>query len=290
MEYSTITPPLDRYQTPALLAVVVLAILALALLDSHIALGGNSSALADTVAPQAGVELPVVWGTLGTQLVRKGVIDREKFVSLYGELSAEETQLLDGENSGRLRIARENASYLLNLFWALGLANANSALTDAEGMENPAYGGAGSFASTGGWTLSRGSAMGHYGAYTLIPLTEAQGRLVKKVADGIYRPCCDNPTSFPDCNHGMAMLGLLELMASQNVSEEEMWKTALAVNSYWFPDTYETIATYLARRGVKWGDADPREVLGKEYSSYSGFARVLEAVGPRTGSGASCGV
>ena len=30
-----------------------------------------------------------------------------------------------------------------------------------------------------------------------------------KIAKGIYRPCCNNSTYFPDCNHGMAMLGLL---------------------------------------------------------------------------------
>jgi hypothetical protein len=281
---------LDRYPLPVLVAVAALGFFMVALLDSRIAAGTDYSALAEAVAPREGVELPVVWGVLGARLVESGAIDREKFAALYGELSAEEARLLDGENHGRLRMTRENAGYLLNLFWALGLANASPVLTDTDGMENPAYGGAGNFASTGGWTLARGSAMEYYGAHALVPLTEAQERLVKRIADGIYRPCCDNPTSFPDCNHGMAMLGLLELMASQNVSEEDMWKVALAVNSYWFPDTYETMAVYLAGQGVAWKDAEAREVLGKEYSSYSGFTRVLEAVGPRGNSGASCSV
>jgi len=48
----------------------------------------------------------------------------------------------------------------------------------------------------------------------------------------------------------MAMLGLLELMAAQGVGEEEMYKAALAVNSYWFPDTYLTIAEYMQNKGI----------------------------------------
>src|SRR3989344_7376730 len=105
-------------------------------------------------------------------------------------------------------------------------------------MTNPEYGGAGNFASTGGWTLAKGDAMDHYSAHPFIMLSREHQELVERVSKGIYRPCCNNSTHFPDCNHCMAMLGLLELMASQGVSEEDMWKAALAVNSYWFPDTY----------------------------------------------------
>jgi hypothetical protein len=47
----------------------------------------------------------------------------------------------------------------------------------------------------------------------LIPLTAEQQALVEEVAAEIYRPCCNNSTLFPDCNHGMAMLGFLELLA-----------------------------------------------------------------------------
>ncbi|KKW33657.1 MAG: hypothetical protein UY80_C0036G0001, partial [Parcubacteria group bacterium GW2011_GWB1_53_43] len=92
-------------------------------------------------------------------------------------------------------------------------------------------------------------------------------------------------------NHGMAMLGLLELMASQGVSEEDMYKTALVVNAYWFPDTYLTIARYLAAQGVKWEDADPKKLLGAEYSSGSGYQQILTHVAPlEGGSGGGCSV
>ena len=117
-------------------------------------------------------------------------------------------------------------------------------------MVDPKYGGAGNFASTGGWTISKSSPMDHYSRHSLVVLTEEQQILVEKISRGVFRPCCGNSTHFPDCNHGMAMLGLLELMASQGVSEQDMWKTALIVNSYWFPDTYITLATYMKNKGV----------------------------------------
>ena len=157
-------------------------------------------------------------------------------------------------------------------------------------MSDPAYGGAGGFASTGGWTLAKGSAMDHYSMHTFVTQTPEQQELVEKVSKNIYRPCCDNPTHFPDCNHGMAMLGLLELMASQGVGEEEMYEAALAVNSYWFPDVYQTIATYMLQRDTLWKEVDAREVLGRDYSSASGYARIVSLVAPRSGGGASCGV
>ena len=133
----------------------------------------------------------------------------------------------------------------------------------------------------------------HYGKYKLISLTTEQQQLVDKVSEGIYRPCCNNSTHFPDCNHGMAMLGLLELLASQGASEEEVYRVALAVNSYWFPDTYITIAAYKQDQGVEWKDVDAKEVLGVDYSSASGFAKIASQVtasSKSSGGGGGCGV
>jgi len=88
----------------------------------------------------------------------------------------------------------------------------------------------------------------------------------------------------------MAMLGLLELMASQGVSEEEMYKAALAVNSYWFPETYLTIATYMQQRGVEWKDVSPKEMLSAPYSSSSGYANISSKVAlpPQGHGGGGC--
>ena len=258
------------------------------LLPAAIIMAGVIIALGIVYQPQSSVrvvkeaplkekfELPVIWNNLGRQLVEAGVIDGERFKKLYiGE--EEYDKLLNSNNLGKLEITRENAGLLLNLFWALGLANKNEILEKGE-MANPKYGGVGNFASTGGWTIAQGNAMEHYSRHKFFDLTPEQQTLVDKVSKGIYRPCCGNSTHFPDCNHGMAMLGLLELMASQGVSEQDMWKTALTVNSYWFPDTYLTIASYLKGKGMEWKDMDPQEILGVNYSSAQGYAKIAAEI------------
>ena len=250
------------------------------------------SALEEAVLPSAHILLPVSWGDLGTKLISAGVIDEKKFKALYqeqGQFTREYENLLSGTENGKLAITEDNARYLLNLFWALGLANSNPILSSGE-MMNERYGGAQNFASTGGWTMAVGNTMDHYSRHKFFDLTAEQQALVDKVSRGIYRPCCANSTHFPDCNHGMAMLGLLELMASQEVSEQDMWKTALIVNSYWFPDTYLTIASYMKGRGVEWKDVNPQEILGANYSSAQGYAKIAaEVVKPQRQQG-SCGI
>ena len=238
------------------------------------------SKLEEKVLPSKGVTLPVTWGNLGVKLAEAGVIDADKFKTIYeqrGQYTEENRKLLEGINNGQIKITNENSGYLLNLFWALGLANKNEILEKGE-MMDPRYGGAGNFASTGGWTIAKGNAMDHYSKHIMFNLTPEQQALVDKVSRGIYRPCCGNSVHFPDCNHGMAMLGLLELMASQGASEQEMWKTALIVNSYWFPDTYLTIATYTKGKGIDWKDVNPQEILGAEYSSSQGYANISAQV------------
>src|SRR3989344_4647524 len=177
------------------------------------------------------------WKNLGLQLVEAGVIDQEKFENLYtarGGLSESDKEMLYGRNNRDFKITPENSGMALHMLWAFGLANKNPILEKGP-MMNPKYGGAGRFASTGGWTLGKGNAMDHYSMHSLATLTSGQQALVEKVAKNIFRPCCKNSTYFPDCNHGMAMLGLLELMASQGANEDEMNKKALEVNALWFP-------------------------------------------------------
>ncbi|MBI4385699.1 hypothetical protein HY573_02620, partial [Candidatus Parcubacteria bacterium] len=93
--------------------------------------------------------------------------------------------------------------------------------------------------------------------------------------------------------HGMAMLGLLELLAAQGVSEAETYRAALAVNSFWFPDQYATIARYFASKGIAPRSVDPKEILGAAYSSGSGFRQIASLVPPEADkrqSGGGCGV
>ena len=253
----------------------------------------NVISLEDTVLPPEGVVIPVVWGDLGIQMARAGVIDAERFEALYegrGGLSDETKALLYGENNGAIKITAKNSGEVLNLLWALGLGNKNDILDNGP-MMDPRYGGAGRFASTCGWTVARGDSMEHYSQHQFVALTADQQALVERVSKNIYRPCCNNPTYFPDCNHGMAMLGLLELMASQGVGEKEMYTAALQVNAYWFPDTYLTIAQYLTSKGIEWKNADPKELLGAKYSSGSGYQQILlQVTEPAQKSGGGCGV
>ena len=250
--------------------------------------------LEDAVLPPAGIVLPVVWGDIGAKMISAGVVDGEKFEQIYanrGGLDDETRNLLYGDSNGNLKITPDNSGVILNLLWALGLGTKNDILEEGP-MADKRYGGAENFASTGGWTLARGDTMSHYSRHSFVVLTQEQQKLVERVSQNIYRPCCGNSTYFPDCNHGMATLGLLELMASQEVSEEEMYKIALQVNSYWFPDTYLTIATYMKNKGIEWKDVNPQEVLGVNYSSASGYRRIAAqvTVSQQHSSGSGCGV
>ena len=246
------------------------------------------------VLPESGVVLPVRWGDLGKRLVDSGTIDLKKFEALYaqrGGLDEETKKLLTGNNNGQLVISKDNANTVLNLLWALGLANKNEILEKGPMVDKKYGGNAGNFASIGGWTLATGNPMNHYSRHSMIPLTSEQQLLVEGVSQNIYRPCCGNSVYFPDCNHGMAMLGLLELMASQGVNEADMYKAALAVNSYWFPDTYLNIAQYLKSKKITWNKVSPKEILGANFSSASGYQQILKQIQPTTnGKGSSCGV
>ncbi len=253
----------------------------------------NISALENAVIPQGGITLPVVWGDLGKKMVAAGVIDETQFNALYasrGGVPTSTKALLDNADNGNLVITQQNAGTLLNLLWAFGLSNKNPILEKGP-MQNPQYGGAANFASTGGWTLAVGSAMNHYSAHPFVTLTADQQSLVETVSKNIYRPCCGNSTYFPDCNHGMAMLGLLELMAAQGATDSEMYQAALVANSYWFPDTYLTIAQYFASKGVNWSAVDPKTVLGANYSSAQGYQTIQSQIQPVQGkSSGGCGV
>lgn len=232
------------------------------------------------VLPRDGVGFPVAWGDLGKKLSDAGVIDAQKFEALYagrGGMTEEMKSLLSGSNNGRLKLTPENSGYVLNLLWALGLSQQSEILTKGPIMNTPSVRPE-QFASTGGWTLASGDTMSHFAKHNFLNLTASQQKLVENVAKNIYRPCCGNSTYFPDCNHGMGMLGLLELMASQGVSEADMYKGALYANAYWFPDSYLVIASYFKNQGISWDKVDPKLALSSAYSSSGGFQNIAGQV------------
>lgn len=287
-------PPPTKYQVIAACAIAVSLIIIIAMqknpkLSKKSAIsktGKVNVALVNknlqSLPPTEGVTLPVKWNDLGERMISAGIIDEQKLNDLYkkrGGLTNEEKKLLYQSDNPTIKISLSNANFILNVLWGLGIANKNDIL-DSGPMNDPANGGAANFASTGGWTLGKNNSMEYYSKYNLISLTKQQQQLVERVSKNIYRPCCDNSTYFPDCNHGMAMLGLLEMMASQNINEKDMYKFALEVNYYWFPGTYRTAAKYLAYKKSSWDKTDPKLILGNTYSSASGSSNILSSIDP----------
>ncbi len=236
------------------------------------------SALFEQVNPPDGYELPVQYGDFAPQLVAAGVIDYAGFVQLYQEIGSPMTDqhiaILTKGSDTPIVFNQGNQHFLLNLFWALGLANQNKILTDGPMMSNGKEQVV-NFASTGGWTLASEPVGELYASQSIISLTDEQQKQLEDVASGVYRPCCDNPTHFPDCNHGMAMLGLLELMASQGASVAEMFDAAKYANAFWFPQqSLELAVLFKTAKNVEFTQVDASQVVGQQLFSGSGFQAV----------------
>lgn len=231
-------------------------------------------------------KLPVRYGQLGPKLIEAGAIDFDRFASaLDGQgksLTDAQRRLLRDGGDDFVRIDRADALFLLDFFWAVGLSNRNPILNDGP-MGRLGRDRIGGFASTGGWTLGARPATELYAGTPLVTLTgEAQERLAR-VAQQLYRPCCDNPTYFPDCNHGMAMLGLLSVLASGGADEDELFQSAAAANAVWYPQQYREVGIYLAAQERKLDRVEARELVSPELASGSGYRAVhgaLEARGP----------
>ena len=252
------------------------------------------------VNPPEGYPLPIQLGDLGSRLVASGAIDYQKFSQLYSEagqpLTDEQIAILAKSSNQPIAIKSDNAYFLLNFFWAVGLTDQNTILTKGVMMR----GGKdqiGNFASTGGWTIGSRSPIELYAATPLFTLNDEQQRRLEEVAHSVYRPCCNNPTDFPDCNHGMAMLGLLELMAAQGATVDEMFQAAKYVNAFWYPQQSRELAlAFKAAQDMDFATIDARELTSINLSSGIGFQGVhqwlakngLLQQGP--GSGNNCGV
>ncbi|GEM_PF-3139990 len=256
--------------------------------------------LLSQINPPEGYTLPVKFGKIGPQLIASGAIDRDRFVKLYEQagqpLTAAQLAILTQGSDSPFVVDEKNTYFLLNFLWALGLNNQNRILTEGPMMrDGPDK--IGNFASTGGWTLGTKSAVELYSHTPLITLTPEQQTRLETVAAAVYRPCCMNPTLFPDCNHGMAMLAMLELMASQNATANEMFTAAKQVNAFWFPQQALEMATYFkAERGSDFAGVDAQQVVGIDLSSSTGSRNVHQWLASNDlielngGAGSRCGV
>jgi hypothetical protein len=260
---------------------------------------GEEAAATTPVLP-AEYPLGVSFGDIGPRLLAVGAIDLDEFVHLYSQrgspLTAGQMTVLTEGSDAEIVINRQNANFLLNFFWAFGLTNLNPLLDEGPMMDH-SDGRIGRFASTGGWTLGTRQAEDLYSSEPIVSLTSDQQARLEEVASSVYRPCCNNPTSFPDCNHGMAMLGILELLASTDATEEEMYVAAKHINSLWFPQqAIETAMFFEHSRGLEFPEIPGRDFVGADTFSATGFQRIHEWLAGKDllrlvpGSGSSCAV
>lgn len=253
--------------------------------------------VSEKVLPKQGFKSKIVLKDAVLKLVENGVIDKQKFEDLYKQRSLPEElkDVLKTSSNKPILLTRENANIYLNLFWPLGISNYMNSNNQSPINGKDLY----NFASTGGWTLGRAQNGGDYfNKFRIAELSPEQEALAIKIAKNTYRPCCDNSTFFQDCNHGSALFGLLQLGASQGLKEKELYREALAFNSFWFPDNYIQTALLLkVKRNVDWENVDPKEVLGFKYSAISQWLKnVQQEVAkipdllPKQEGGGSCGV
>jgi hypothetical protein len=243
----------------------------------------------EKVIPEKGFDLPISWGDLGPKLIDLGVIDKDKF-SKAVNLSSDEEKILTEGSDAPININSDNSQFVVDLLWAIGLAEKSNAYVKGPmGVEYKKD--VANFSSTGGWTLAKGNATEYLGKSNFFNLDESQENRVEEIAKNIYRPCCDNSTWFPDCNHGMAALAAIEMMVAKNLSDDEIYKNILKLNSFWFSGSYLTTAQYFADKGTSWDKVNAKEVLGYEYSSSTGAAKTAQKVAPVAGpgGGAGCG-
>ena len=254
--------------------------------------------VASKVVPATGHESRIALRDSILRCVRHGVIDLGKFFDLQqagqrmpGDLS----HVLDQPSDGPIRLTRENAGVYVNLLWAIGLANHMVGNFSSPLMGDSLR----TFASTGGWTLGdRDEGGDYFNQFPIVDMTFSQEALAIRVAKSTFRPCCDNSTFYQDCNHGSALYGLLQLGASQGLQAADLYREALAFNSFWFEPYYVRTALYFAvSRSTAWRDVDPEEVMGKKYSSLSQWRETVQTwvernpdLIPESDEDAKCGV
>lgn len=250
-----------------------------------------------SVIPPSGYQSSIALKDSIVKLVRYGVISRDKYRRLQeynGPLPDELSEVLDKPSNDPIRLTRQNANLYVNLLWAVGLSNRLEANRESPliGPDLPV------FASTGGWDLGvapEGSV--YFNKFPIIALDAKAEALAVRVAKATHRPCCNNSTFFQDCNHGSALFAVLQLGAARGLTEAQLYREALAFNSFWFPDYYIRTALYFkVVRKTEWNHVDPKLIMGPDFSAAGPWQQnVLAALQaypdliPPPAEGAKCG-
>lgn len=232
------------------------------------------SAIAGEVLPENGFVLSVKWGNSVKELVSAGALNVSFLSNAMQQagqpMTAGEESILNGTSNGNITINSNDTLFVLYTLWALGINNKNPIIADGPIM---GYGGSPyNLASTGGYGPLGRLQLGNL---SLIGLNSNEQQTADAVASNVYRPCCDNPAMFPDCNHGAAQLGLIELMASQGSNATQIYEALKNADSFYYPQEYFDLAVYFSyTKHEPWGEVSAKEVLGYNYSSASGFNKI----------------
>ena len=275
----------------------------------------NQTLLAAQVIPATGYALPFKSGNNIHKLVETGALNISNLSIILNNskqpLTPVEEEILNGTYNGYIQFNSTNSEFVQLALWSLGINNndtiinkgqiINASVPYADQINSnaslkqkvtPQYVASHYFASTGGYG-SLGKLQ--LGELNIINLTSQQQALMYDVATHSYRPCCDNPTAFPDCNHGAAALGLIELLASQNANQTQMFSAIKYFYQYQFPQQYAEIAAYFDIHGENYSQINSSEIMSFSFSSYSGFSSVNQylikngALQQPSNNGASCG-
>lgn len=226
------------------------------------------------MVPTGGIKTHVAFGDALQKVIAAGALDPGKLRANYGANGGAPAWLeglLAKPSSEPIVFNLDTAPHLLNLLWPIGLSTKTkfneTSPVNTSNLPN--------LASTAGWTLGHEeNGAAYFNKVGAIQLSHEQEARVKQVASTTFRPCCDNPTLLQDCNHGSALLGLLELGGSQGLDMDDLYRLALIANSHWFPAQYAKTALHLALfDGVMWRDTEPRLILGPEFSTLTGWQR-----------------
>ncbi|MBI5957439.1 MAG: hypothetical protein HY866_01800, partial [Chloroflexi bacterium] len=109
----------------------------------------NYDDLVEQVIPVTGTTIAVEWGDLGQGLIEAGAIDLEKFETQYGGLSAEQREILQGDNLQQITFTPDNIQFWTNVLWSLGLTQQSKVLSAGPMMKNSEQTPLGNYASTG---------------------------------------------------------------------------------------------------------------------------------------------
>ncbi len=254
------------------------------------------SSIVEQVYPSNGFILAAKWNNTAEKLLNKGALNLS-FVSnsLIGAgepLTNEQLKILNGASNTNITLNSSSALFTLYVLWAIGINNKADAINNGPIMN---YGNPNQFASTGGYGHLGNLSIGNL---SIINLSRAQQDEVNSIASNVYRPCCDNPAMFPDCNHGAAQLGLIELMVSQGRSTTEIYNALKEFNSFYYPQQYLDMAVLLnATQNKTWAEVAATLILGYNFSSASGSYAVQKqlmasniTIGTGGGSGGGCAV